>query len=219
MANPEMQRRFWDTMQAQSVMRSNFGLQLVEEGTKLTNNQYSFAGLKDVYETMCLNLCGASHYPMTKLFGRSPAGMNATGESDLRNYYDYVDTLREAKLRPALEKLLPVLCMSAWGAVPDDLRITFPPLWTPTAAELAAIAKQKSEAIVSGYQAGLMNVDTAQKELKKLEEETGLFGSITDEEIAKNAGKTYQDATALRDPLAGLEMEEPLNAELAASSQ
>ena len=31
-----------------------------------------------------------------------------------------------------------------------------------------------------------------------------MFGSITDEEIAANAGKTYQDATALRDPLMGL---------------
>lgn len=214
MSSPEIQKRFWDTMQAQSVMRSNFGLQLVEEGTKLTNNQYSFAGLKDVYETMCLNLCGASHYPMTKLFGRSPAGMNATGESDLQNYYDYVDTLRESKLRPVLEKLLPVLCMSTWGAVPDDLQIAFPPLWAPTATELATIAKTKAEAVVSAYQAGLMNVDTAQKELKKLEEETGLFGSITDEEIAQNAGKTYQDATALRDPLAGLGgLEEALNAE------
>lgn len=68
---------------------------------------------------MCLDLSGASRIPVTKLFGRSPAGMNATGESDLRNYYDYVDTLREAKLRPILEKLLPVLAMSAWGAVPD----------------------------------------------------------------------------------------------------
>ncbi|MFQ8761936.1 MAG: anti-CBASS protein Acb1 family protein [Intestinimonas sp.] len=57
---------------------------------------------------MCLDLSGASRIPVTKLFGRSPAGMNATGESDLRNYYDYVDTLREAKLRPILEKLLPV---------------------------------------------------------------------------------------------------------------
>ena len=36
-----------------------------------------------------------------------------------------------------------------------------------------------------------------------------MFGSITDEEIAANAGKTYQDATALRDPLAGLGYEEP----------
>lgn len=200
----QAQRRFWQTMQAQSVLRSNFGTQLVEQGTKLTNQQYTFTGLQDVYESMCLNLCGASHYPMTKLFGRSPAGMNATGESDLKNYYDYVDSQREAKLRPALQKLLPVLAMSAWGFVPEDLDFTFPPLWTPTAKEVAEIAKVKSEAIVAGYQAGLMNVDTAQRELKKLEDETGMFGSITDEEIAANAGKTYQDATALRDPLMGL---------------
>ena len=204
MASPEVQRRFWAVMQAQSVLRTNYGTQLVEQGTKLTNTQYHFNGLQEVYESMCLNLCGASHYPMTKLFGRSPGGLNSTGESDLQNYYDYVDSQREAKLRPALEKLLPVLCMSAWGFVPDDLAVTFPPLWTPTAKELAEIAKTKSEAIVSGYQAGLLNVDTAQKELKKLEEETGMFGSITDEEIASNAGKTYQDVTALRDPLMGL---------------
>ncbi len=201
----EMQRRFWNTMQAQSVMQSNFGVRLVNKGDQMKNTQYTFTGLQEVYESMCLNLCGASHYPMTKLFGRSPAGMNATGESDLKNYYDYVDTLRESKLRPALEKLLPVLCMSAWGLVPEDLDFSFPPLWTPTAREVAEIAKAKAETVTAAYQAGLLNVDTAQKELKKLEEETGLFGSITDEEISANAGKTYQDATALRDPLAGLD--------------
>lgn len=203
----DAQRRFWQTMQAQSVLRSNFGTQLVEEGTKLTNTQYTFTGLADVYESMCLNLCGASHYPMTKLFGRSPAGMNATGESDLKNYYDYLDSQREAKLRPALQKLLPVLAMSAWGYVPEDIEIAFPPLWTPTAKEVAEIGKAKTETLITAYQAGLLNVDTAQKELKKLEDETGLYGSLTDEEIAANAGRTYQDATALRDPLMGLGFE------------
>lgn len=200
----EQQRRFWNVMQAQSVMKSNFGMQLVNRGDQIKNTQYTFTGLQEVYDSMCLDLSGASRIPVTKLFGRSPAGMNATGESDLRNYYDYMDTLREAKLRPILEKLLPVLAMSAWGAVPDGLDITFPPLWTPTAKEVAEIAKTKSEAIVSGYQAGLLNVDTAQKELKKLADETGMFDSISEEEIAANAGKTYQDVTALRDPLAGM---------------
>lgn len=200
----QAQRRFWNVMQAQSVLRSNFGTQLVEEGNKITNTQYHFNGLQEVYEAMCLNLCGASHYPMTKLFGRSPAGMNATGESDLKNYYDYVDSQREAKLRPALQKLLPVLAMSAWGTVPDDLDITFPPLWTPTATETAEIALKKAQAIRDTFQAGLFQADTAMKELKKLEEETGMFGSLTDEEIAAAAGKSYQDVTALRDPLMGL---------------
>lgn len=200
----QAQRRFWNVMQAQSVLRSNFGTQLVERGNQIKNTQYTFTGLQEVYESMCLNLCGASHYPMTKLFGRSPAGMNATGESDLKNYYDYVDSQREAKVRPALQKLLPVLAMSAWGTVPDDLEVTFPPLWTPTATETAEIALKKAQAIRDTFQAGLFRADTAMKELKKLEEETGMFGSISDEEVNTAAGKSYQDLTALRDPLVGL---------------
>jgi hypothetical protein len=215
----QAQRRFWNVMQAQSVLRSNFGTQLVEEGNKITNTQYTFTGLQEVYESMALNLCGASHYPMTKLFGRSPAGMNATGESDLKNYYDYVDSQREAKLRPALQKLLPVLCMSAWGFVPDDLDFTFPPLWTPTATETAEIALKKAQAIRDTFQAGLFQADTAMKELKKLEEETGMFGSISDEEIGAAAGKSYQDLTALRDPLMGLGYGEEVNANAEPSAE
>lgn len=204
MTSGEAQRRFWNTMQAQSVMRSNFGMQLVNKGDQITNTQYTFTGLSDVHESMCLSLSGASRIPMTKLFGRSPSGLNATGENDLRNYYDYVDTLRESKLAPMLRRLLPVLAMSALGTVPEDLDISFPPLWTPTAKEVAEIARDKAETIVSVFQAGLIQADTAQRELKKMSGETDLFDSITDEEIAANKGKTYQDVTALRDPLMGL---------------
>ena len=203
LSSPDVQRRFWNTMQAQKVLRSNFGMQLVEQGNKISNTQYTFTGLSDVYESMCLNLCGASHYPMTKLFGRSPAGMNATGESDLKNYYDYVDTLRESKLRPILDKLLPVVARSA-GIEALDLDVSFPPLWTPTAKETADIAKEKADTIVSAFQSALLGADVALRELKKLEDETGLFGSITEDVIAAMQGKTYQDVTALRDPLAGL---------------
>ena len=64
LSSPDVQRRFWNTMQAQSVLRSNFGVQLVEQGNKINNTQYTFTGLQEVYESMCLNLCGASsHYP------------------------------------------------------------------------------------------------------------------------------------------------------------
>lgn len=215
----EQQRRFWNVMQAQSVMMSNFGYQLVNKGDQMKNTQYTFTGLQEVYESMCLNLCGASHYPMTKLFGRSATGLNATGEGDEKNYNYYLDSQRETKLRPVLERLLPIMAMSAWGAIPDNLQIDFPPFSTPTAKEVAEIAKAKMETVVTPYQAGLLNVDTAQKELKKLEDETGMFGSITDEEIKANAGKTFQDATALRDPLAGLGYGEVMsNAEPGAKS-
>ena len=200
----DQQRRFWDVVQAQSVIKSNFGMQLVNRGDEIRNYQYTFTGLKDIYDSMCLDLSGAAHIPVTKLFGRSPAGMNATGESDLKNYYDYVDGLRESKLRPVLDRLLPVLLMSAWGEVPADVDIQFPPLWTPTAREVADIANAKTETVINAFQAGLMDRSEAMQELKKLSDETGLFESIAEESIAAAAGQTYQDVTALKDPLAGI---------------
>lgn len=207
-AASDAQRRFWATMQAQSVCKSNFGVQLVNKNDKITNTQYTFTGLSDVYDSMCLDLAGASRIPVTKLFGRSPAGLNSTGESDLQNYYDYIDTLRESVLKPIIYKLLPVLAMSAWGIIPDDIDITFPPLWTPSPKEVAEIAKYKAETIIATFQAGLIDVAAAQKELKKLADTTEMFDSISDEDISANAGKTFQDVTAMRDPLMGLGYED-----------
>ncbi len=203
-----IQQRFWNMMQAQNVLKFNFGKQLVNKGDSVKNTQYTFTGLQEIYDSMCLDLSGASRIPVTKLFGRAPAGLNATGESDLQNYYDYVDTLRESKLRPILEKLLPIIAMSVWGGVPEDMDIQFPPLWTPTAKEVAEIAKAKAETIIAAFQANLLDQATAQRELKKLAEETSMFDSISEETIKKNEGKTFQDVTALRDPLMGLEFEE-----------
>ena len=44
----------------------------------------------------------------------------------------------------------------------------------------------------------------AQNELKVLSDETGMFNSITDEDIEAGKGKTYSDYKAMRDPMAGL---------------
>lgn len=203
-SSTQQQARFWRVMQAQSVVRSNFGMQLVNKGDAVHNTQYTFTGLSDVYNSMCLDLSGASRIPVTKLFGRSPAGLNSTGESDLQNYYDYIDTLRESKLKPIIYKLLPIMAMSVWGEIPSGIDISFPPLWTPTAKEVAEIAKAKTETIIAAFQAGLIDQATAQKELKGLASETGLFDNISDNDIKLNRGHTFQDVTALRDPLAGL---------------
>ncbi|MFP3681974.1 DUF1073 domain-containing protein, partial [Pseudomonas sp. SIMBA_041] len=64
-----------------------------------------------------LDISGASEIPVTRLFGRSPAGMNATGESDLQNYYEVVQQQQESTLGPILDKLLPIICMSEFGAI------------------------------------------------------------------------------------------------------
>ena len=200
----EQQKRFWAVMQAQSVAQSNFGTRLINKGDTIQNQQYSFTGFDTVTQAAQMNLSAKTHIPVTKLFGQAPAGLNATGESDMKNYYDVVDGQRESKLRPILERILPVLCMSVWGKIPDDIEITFPPLWTPNATELAQIANTKAQTVVSAFQSVLLNLGPAQAELKKLEDETGMFGSIEDDVIEANKDKTFQDLQSMNDPMAGL---------------
>ena len=200
----EQQKRFWAVMQAQSVCKSNFGTRLIDQDTQLSTQQYSFTGFNYVVEAVQTNLSAKTHIPVTKLFGRSPAGMNATGDSDMQNYYDFIDGLRESRLRPILERLVPIICMSTWGEVPEDMGIVFPPLWTPTAIEVSQIAGAKSQAIIAAFQSGLLNMGPAMAELKKLSDETGMFDTIDDEIIEKNKDKTFQDTQQMNDPLAEL---------------
>lgn len=202
--NSQAQRRFWQTLQAQSVLESNFGMRLINKGDVMHNTQYTFTGLADVYDRVMMDVAGAARTPVTKLFGRSPAGMNSTGESDMNNYYDYIDGLRENQLRPLLEKILPVMLLSAWGVIPDDLDIDFLPLQTPDSSEIADIAEKKTQSIMTVYQGDLIDAATAQKELKALSDETGMYSTISDEAIKQAEGKNYSDYKAMQDPMAGL---------------
>lgn len=203
-ANTEMQRRFWNTMAAQSIMESNFGTRIVNRGDVMHQHQYTFAGLADVYDRMMMDVSGAARIPVTKLFGRSPAGMNATGESDLTNYYDYIDTIRNGPFRAIIERLLPVMALSAWGEIPDDLDIDFAPMDSPTALETADVVQKKTTAIVAAYQADLLDQKTARMELNALDEETGTFGRIPDKLIEEGEGVTYTKSQQMLDPMAGL---------------
>ena len=203
-ANTEMQRRFWNTLQAQSIMESNFGLRLINKGDAIHNRQYTFTGLPEVYDRVMMDVAGAARTPVTKLFGRSPAGLNATGESDMQNYYDYIDGLREAGFRAIIERLLPVLALSAWGMIPDDLDIEFPPMDSPDVVEMADVAQKKTAAVIAAYQSDLLDLSTAREELHSLDEETGLFGKMPDELMNEGKGETFSSRQQMSDPMAGL---------------
>ena len=205
-ANADIQRRFWNVMAAQSMMESNFGTRVINKGDAIHNTQYTFTGLPEVYDRMMMDVAGAARTPVTKLFGRSPAGLNATGESDMQNYYDYIDGLRENEFRQVIERLLPVMALSAWGMIPDDLDIDFPPMWTPDAKEIAEIAERKTNAVLAVYQNDLVDAATAQQELQALGDETGMFSKISDEAIEAARGQTYTNSRLMADPLAGLEL-------------
>ncbi|WP_158408554.1 DUF1073 domain-containing protein [Desulfosporosinus fructosivorans] len=183
--DPEIQANFYNVKSAQNQMRSNNGMMIIGKDEKLTALNYTFAGLSDISETQMLDVSGSADIPMTRLFGRSPAGMNATGESDMQNYRDMVGQQQITKLKPHLNKLLPVMFMSEFGYIPDDLGTKFNPIDTPTEDKVAEIVGKKVESISKTYNDGIINQRMAMTELHELSYTTNMFTSITDEDIEK----------------------------------
>lgn len=188
----QAQRELYNTLTAQNWLMSNMGMYLLGKDDDFATHQYSFSGLNDIYESFMLDIAGACQIPVTKLFGRSPAGLNATGENDMQNYYEIVQQQQESNLGPILDKLLPIMCMSEYGKIPDDLDYMFNPIRTPDDKEVAELADKKTKSIIETYNAGLISQKIAMKELKQMSDTTGMFSNITDEDIENADESTHQ---------------------------
>lgn len=180
------QENLYKVLQAQNQLMSNMGIYVMDKDDDFGTEQYSFGGLNDIYESFMLDIAGACEMPVTKLFGREPAGFNSTGESDLTQYYDTLEEKQETYLQPIIDKLLPIIFMSTLGAIPEDLDWEFNPCMNVNSKDLADLAQSMASPIFEAFNAGLITKEIALKELKQQNEKTGMWSNITDEDI-KNA--------------------------------
>jgi uncharacterized protein len=164
--------------------QSSEGLTLIDKNDEFQTTAYSFAGLSDVLIQFGQQVSGSAEIPLVRLFGQSPAGLSATGESDLRNYYDSIKAKQEAMLRNPFETIIKVMWRSCFGEpAPADLTFEFTPLWQMSAMDKATIAKTNTDAIIEAHAEGLVDSATAMRELKQASGDNGLFTHITDEHI------------------------------------
>ena len=181
----QAKENLYSVIEAQNHLMSNMGIYVMDKDDDFSTEQYSFSGLSDIYESFMLDIAGACEMPVTKLFGRNPAGFNATGESDLTQYCDTVEEKQETYLMPIIDKLLPIICMSCLGSVPEDLDWEFNPFMSVSNKDLADLAQQMASPIFDAFSNGLINKSTALKELKQQADKTGMWSNITDELITQ----------------------------------
>jgi phage-related protein (TIGR01555 family) len=179
------QQRLYNTVQNQNWLMNNMGLQVMGKDDDFDTKSYAFSGLSEVYECFMADVSGAAEIPITKLFGRSPGGLNATGEGDLQNYYDSIGAKQESKLRPVFDKLLPIMFMSELGAVPDDFKFNFNPMEELNDSEKADLSSKMTTTVLAAFNAGIISPQTTLKELQQMSGTTGVWTNITDEDVAK----------------------------------
>lgn len=185
-AGGEAQKGLEAQFEMMREFQSNEGLTLLDKNDSFDAKVYTFAGLSDVALMFGQQLSGACGIPLVRLFGQSPAGLSATGDADIRMYYDNVNAQQESKLRHGFEVLLKVLWRSTFDKpAPKDLEFSFTPLWQMSGTDKATIAKTNTETVVEAFEAGLTTRETSLKELRQSSGDTGLFSNISDEDIAE----------------------------------
>ncbi len=103
-------------------------------GEEFGRTAVSFADLPDLLREYTLTVCGAAKIPYIILMGDTPAGLNATGDSTLQQWYDTGVEYQSLNIKPKLDRML--------GSANVKIEYSFAPLWEPTAAQAAEIRQK-----------------------------------------------------------------------------
>lgn len=116
-------------------------------GEKIDRHQVTWAGIPEIVRVYAEALSAASDIPVTRLWGTSAKGLNATGEGDDTNWTKMVETGRELETRPCLEQVDAALIPSALGARPPEIWWKFAALDVPDEKEETDRFKTWTEAM------------------------------------------------------------------------
>lgn len=161
------------------------------EGEDYDFKSMQLSGVKDIIDTTCNMLSALTNIPQTILFGRSPAGENSTGDSDLENYYNYVAKIQKLMLRKNTRILLDLIfeCGKKQNKIQEvpPYKTNFVPLWSMSEEQKAnvdavkATTEQTKATTAQIYiEAQVLESSEVRETLKKNEEFT--INDVLDEE-------------------------------------
>ena len=134
---------FYTRMETINSSKSLLNSVILGKDDDFTRNTANLSGIPEILDRMMMMLSSVTEIPVTRLFGRSPAGMNATGESDLTNYYDKIVAEQETKLKDPLQKLINII--NTQLKVPGTPTLEFNPIHIPSQSEMLTMRKTQME--------------------------------------------------------------------------
>lgn len=151
------------------------------------------SGVKDIIDTTCNMLSAVTNIPQTILFGRSPAGMNATGDSDLENYYNMVENIQKQNMKKNVRTLLRLILKQGFleGAIPEipKFKVKFAALWSQSNTEISDIEQRmaqtqqiKAQTAQAYIDAGVLDPSEVRKSLAE-EGEFDIEEILTEDDI------------------------------------
>jgi len=172
-----LRKRF--TLASQLKSFNNMMLLDAEEDFQTKTN--SFAGLPDLLDRYAQVVTAGSDVPATRLLGSSASGLNATGEGDLKNYYDKIAADQVKEYKPRLDYFDKIMAKSLGLSDDVDLTYKFNSLFQMTPKEIADVQFANAQRDAIYLDRDVITEEIVAKELKQ----EGTYTNITDEYITE----------------------------------
>jgi len=164
--------------------QSNEGVTFIDSKDEfIAHNSNISGGISEALLQLGQQLAGALQMPLVRLFGQSPAGLNATGESDLRTYYESILQKQEQSLRIPITKLCHLIGQSIGVKIPEEFGFNFRSLWALTDEQKSGVFDRDTRAIVEAFETGIISQKVALQELRQLGRYTNRWNNIGDKDI------------------------------------
>ena len=161
------------------ITQSTESMSIIDKEDDFQTDTYSFGGIEALLDKFGEQIAGILQIPVTRLFGASPGGMNATGDSDLTTYYDNLSRMQEMRLRKPWNKILDVLYCSTLGTKPPKgTRFRFNNLYSLNESEIADVATKTVDTLATAVEKNIISNDEAREELRQVSYRLGLFGKL-----------------------------------------
>ena len=141
----KIRRRMEIAAQGKSMWRGTY----MDKDDEWEQKQINWSGMPQMIETLLSVVAAAADIPATRLLGRAPQGMNATGEGDEKNYNTMIASKQRLYLSPSVDRLDEALIPHALGTRPKEVGYAWSPLSMPTEKERAETFKIVLEAVAS----------------------------------------------------------------------
>jgi phage-related protein (TIGR01555 family) len=165
-----------------SQMKSIVNLALLDGSETFDRKTLNLSGVAPTLEVLMKWLAGCAGIPITKLFGTSAKGLNATGEGDQKVYYDVIRGKQTTQLAPPIDYLDQVMVRSALGNFPDSYDYVWNPLELPNQVEAAQAQLLRAQKDRIYTEDGVVLISQVQKNLQANEEYQFEEGQIEESE-------------------------------------
>ena len=155
-ADPDYRSRLIERFSLANVGKSINRSLIRDANETYDRKQISFSNLPEVLQQFLIIVSGAADIPATRLLGQAPAGMNATGDSDMKNYHDRIESMQKLELQPAIYGLDEAIIRSGLGSRPPEIYYEWTPLSQMSESEKADIALKKAQTFQIDINSGVI---------------------------------------------------------------